>query len=59
MIDTELALRQLITLSGVPVPEDELLELIPGLDGLIARVENLYSVPVGDTPPTSMLRVEA
>ena len=59
MIDTELALRQLITLSGVPVPEEEIHELNPGLDALLSRDENLYSVPVGDTPPTSMLRVEA
>lgn len=58
MIDTELAVRQLIALTGIPVPEDEITELVPGLDDLIGRVESLYSVPVGDTPPTSMLRVE-
>lgn len=58
MIDTELALGQLIALTGIPVPDDEMSELVPGLDDLLERVANLYSVPVGDTPPTSMLRVE-
>ncbi len=59
MPNAETALRQLIELAGIPVPEDEIAELVPTMDDLLEQVENLYSVDVGDTPPTSMLRVEA
>jgi len=58
MPSTEVALRQLISLSGITVPEDEVPELLEAFEATLEQIDNIYTVPVGDTPPTSMLRVE-
>lgn len=58
MPQTEVALRQLISLSGITVPEDEVPELLEAFEATLEQIDNIYTVPVGDTPPTSMLRVE-
>ncbi len=59
MIDNEAAVRQLVGLAGIAVPEDEIPDLMEGLTELLERIESVYSVEIGDTPPTAMLRVEA
>lgn len=57
MQDVPAALTQLLLLSKIEVPEDEFDEIVESLTAMLDQIESVYSVDVGDTPPTSMMRV--